>query len=95
MLVRATWPFFMVRGGHIYEVGEIYDATDAEAERLVSRGLAEVVTPGGAESDTVWGGGADGTSGLTVAELKALCDERGVDYTRKATKAQLLSLLAE
>ncbi len=32
---------------------------------------------------------------LTNAQLAALCDERGIDVPRKATKAQLLALLAD
>lgn len=86
MLVRATWPFFMVEGGRIYEVGETYDATDAEAERLVRRGLAE---PVGAQP----AGDAPSLGGMTAAQLRALCAKRGVEAPRKATKAQLMELL--
>ena len=30
---------------------------------------------------------------LTVAQLKALCDERGIEYPKRARKAELLALL--
>jgi hypothetical protein len=33
-------------------------------------------------------------SGLTVKELKVLCDDRGIDYKSKDTKATLLGYLA-
>lgn len=32
---------------------------------------------------------------LTAARLRELCEERGIDAPRKATKAQLTALLAE
>ena len=31
---------------------------------------------------------------LTVAALRALCDERGIEAPRRATKAQLIDLLS-
>ena len=68
-----------------YGVGEEYEGDEARVSELASMGC---VTDDSATED-------GGLTDLTVAELKALCDERGVDYPRKATKAQLLSLLAE
>ena len=32
---------------------------------------------------------------LTVAQLRELCDERGIDAPKKATKAQLVALLGQ
>lgn len=32
-------------------------------------------------------------SALTVAQLRELCDERGIDHPSRATKAQLIQLL--
>ena len=34
-------------------------------------------------------------SALTNAELRAICEERGIEVPRRATKAQLLGLLGE
>ena len=34
-------------------------------------------------------------SALTVAQLRVLCDERGIDAPKRATKAQLAALLTE
>lgn len=34
-------------------------------------------------------------SALTVATLRALCEDKGIDAPRKATKAQLVALLTE
>lgn len=67
-----------------YDVGEEYEGADARISELASAGCVN-------------SGAADGgdLASLTVAELKELCDERGVDYPRKATKAQLVSLLSE
>lgn len=87
MRCLVTYPFFVRRGGRIYEVGEVFEGDDRTVARLVSRGL---VDPEASEAF-----GESDLSALTVAELKALCDERGVDYPKKATKAQLLALLGE
>lgn len=37
--------------------------------------------------------GAPEWASMTVAQLRAACEERGIDAPRKATKAQLLGLL--
>lgn len=34
-------------------------------------------------------------NGPTVAEIKAMLDEKGIEYDKKANKAELLKLLAE
>lgn len=36
---------------------------------------------------------AQDLAALTVAQLRSLCEERGIDYPKKATKAQLVELL--
>ena len=58
----------------------------AGAERAAGATAPAAPSPGRAAVDI---------SALTVAQLKALCDERGIDYQKKATKAQLLKLLGE
>ena len=88
--MRATVlrPFFVERGGHIFEVGEAFDGTPTQVAKLVSRGLVA------ASQDAVPAAETD-LSGLTVAELKSLCGERGLEFPKKATKAQLLALLGD
>ena len=68
-----------------YDEGEEYEGPDARVSELASMGC---VACGPATEDGDF-------TGFTVAELKALCDERGIDYAKKATKAQLLGLLSD
>ena len=68
-----------------YVAGEEYTGTDARISELAAAGLVEA---SGAD-------GGEDLSALTVARLRALCDERCVEYPRKATKAQLIALLGE
>lgn len=69
----------------VYGTGEEYEGSDARVSELVAAGLVSA-SGTGAEGDL---------SALTVAELKEVCDERGVAYPKKVTKAQLLELLGE
>lgn len=51
-------------------------------ERGFKQGAVEVEAPEGIEADE-----------LTVAEIKSLLDEQGIDYDAKAKKDELLKLL--
>ena len=68
-----------------YDAGEEYEGDDTRVSELASAGCVST----GADADV------GDLTGLTVAELKALCGERGLEYPKKATKAQLLALLGE
>lgn len=68
-----------------YDAGDEYEGTDARVSELASAGC---VTDGSSAD-------GDDLGTLTVAELKALCAERDVDYPKKATKGQLVTLLNE
>lgn len=77
-------------------------ASDRITERVLSV-ADEAATPEGAETATPEGaetaengealGFVDEADNLTVAQLKSLLDQMGVEYPSKATKAQLLELL--
>lgn len=69
----------------VFVAGEEYEGTNARVSELAEEGL---VKPSEMEA-------TEDLSALSVAQLKALCDERGIDYQKKATKAQLLKLLGE
>lgn len=90
----VTHPFFVKRGGHIYAVGETFEGPEATVKWLVRHGLAEPCERSSTSPAADVATSAD-PSQLTVAELKSLCDERGIAYAKKATKAQLVSLLGE
>ncbi len=68
-----------------YDAGDEYEGDEARVSELEAMGYVAVGSVADGDDLTV----------LTVARLKALCDERGVTYPKKATKAQLLALLGE
>jgi hypothetical protein len=95
MRCLVSYPFFVRRGGKIYEVGETFEGTERKVAQLVKRGLATIPkddapSAGAPEADAPE---ADDLSTLTNAQLKALCAERGITYANKVTKPQLLELL--
>lgn len=74
---RHTW-----RG---YAPGDLYEGTDERVAELAGKGLLAV-------ADAVTDPTPD-LATLTVAQLRDLADERGIDVPRRATKAQLVALL--
>lgn len=68
--------------------GAIIDATEEHAAKLLEAGWQRVATeePEPQEVDL---------TALTVATLRNLCDERGIEAPKRATKAQLIALLTE
>lgn len=68
--------------------GATVDATDEHAALLLDAGWhrVEPTTQELHETDL---------SALTVAQLKSLCADRGIDVPRRATKAQIIALLTE
>lgn len=67
--------------------GGIIDAADEFSARLLANGWQRV-EPEQSSDD------AQDLSALTVARLRELCDERGIDAPKRATKAQLIALLS-
>lgn len=66
--------------------GGIIDAADEFSARLLANGWQRV-EPEQSSDD------AQDLSTLTVARLRELCDERGIDAPKRATKTQLIALL--
>lgn len=64
--------------------GAVIDATDDHAHLLKAAGWTPVDD---AEPEPV------DLSALTVATLRALCEERGIEAPKRATKAALVELL--
>jgi len=65
--------------------GGIIDAADEFSARLLANGWQRVDSTDEQPDEDL--------SALTVAQLKALCSERGIDVPSRATKAQLIALL--
>ena len=85
MRCRVTRPFFVRRGGHIYGTGETFEGGRSQVALLARRRLVDSL-------EDVPDEAPDLTS-LTNAQLAAMCEERGIEVPRRATKAQLLALL--
>lgn len=66
--------------------GGIIDAADEFSARLLANGWRRVTPEPPAED-------SQDLSALTVAQLRELCDERGIDAPKRATKAHLIALL--
>ena len=78
--------------------GDVFEATEARAKEIdakipgyisyapVESAESVVETPAEPEEDL---------AGMTVAKLKALCAERGIDVPKYAKKAELVALLKE
>lgn len=78
--------------------GEVMTAREAAERGLLPRGddTASVVASAPAETAGDAGTAADAEPKVpTNAEIRAILDERGVAYDKKANKAALLELLAE
>ena len=82
-----------------YIAGSTHEVTAELGEKLVSKGLAEridvktsasaVLSSGGTDDDTT----AAELKAMTVAQLTALCEGRGIDVPNGANKTLLISLL--
>lgn len=88
--------FTLLRDGIEYKAGTILELPEAEAEALVAGAPKEfekvsvaVVVNAAASAEK-----AEKTlKDFTNAELKALCEERGLEVPKAANKAKLLELL--
>ena len=83
--VSVLMPFWDRRAKVQRAAGESFDADDGRAAEIAA------ILPGYVELSAA----GDDLSGMTVAELRALADERGVTYPRNAGKAKLIGLLEE
>lgn len=75
---RRTWV--------AYEPGDAYEANASRVAELRSLGI---LAGGEAAQDA----GPEDLAALTVTQLRELCDVRGIEVPKKATKAQLVALL--
>ena len=68
--------------------GVLVDASETATPNLLAEGWRPVVRPDepGEPVDLAT---------LTVATLRALCEERGIEAPKKATKAKIIELLTE
>lgn len=66
--------------------GGTIDAADEVSARLLANGWQRVESKDDPEP-------TQDLTALTVAQLRELCDERGIEAPKRATKAQLLELL--
>ena len=82
--VRTLRPFFDLVARCDRRPGDEFEATEARYEHIAGKlpGYVEL-----AEAD------APDYSAMKVAELRALCSERGLEAPSKATKAQLIEIL--
>lgn len=67
--------------------GGIIDAADEFSARLLANGWQRVEFKRTADD-------AQDLSALTVAQLRELCEGRGIEAPKRATKAQLIALLS-
>lgn len=92
MRCLVEYPFFVKRGGRIYEVGETFEGTASKVGWPVRHGLASRL-----DEKTVAAASleAPDLGCLTVARLRVVCSERGINVPKRATKAQITALLGE
>lgn len=88
MLVKTNRMFFDTLVGEHRNVGDEFEVTKERFDELNTK-VPGFVT----ELDPKTKKEIDPLDGLTVAEIKALLDEKGVDYDPKAKKEELKALL--
>ena len=71
--------------------GVVVDASESAARRLLAAGW----TPAAPDGDRPVAKRPVDLAALTVAQLRELCAERGIEAPRRATKAKLIELLTE
>ena len=69
--------------------GAVYQPRDKTVERMMAANPAFVAL----DADRPKVAAPTDLAALTVAQLRALCADRGVDAPKRATKAQLIALL--
>ena len=87
---------FSLRRNGVYKAGTIIELPDSEADALVKEAPKEFekVSVGVVVNSTTSAKKAERTlKDFTNTELKALCEERGLEVPKAANKAKLLELL--
>lgn len=85
---------FIIKGrvkyqGKLYTSGQVVEVADKDVAEFKKHGW-ELVKEKANNGDE----GKQDFSKLTVAQLKAVCEEKGIAYADNAKKADLLALLA-
>lgn len=72
--------------------GEDFEATDERADYIAAKlpGYVTVTKDPQPQSEVE---GSPNLAALKVAQLKALCAERGIEVPKRATKARLIAIL--
>ena len=96
-MARVLIPFRDSLTWASYDVGDEYDGTPERIQELVGGGYIQcaAVTTSDAENapEDAKGAANDDLGKLTVAQLRAICDERGIDVPKRASKPKLLEAL--
>lgn len=96
-MATVTTPFRDRETWRVYDAGDEYGGTPERISELVAGGyvqsglVARDEQEKAAEVPTMAQSG--NLDGLTVAELRKLAEERGIDVPRRAAKAKLLETL--
>lgn len=85
--------FTLLRDGIKYKAGTILELPEAEAEALVAGAPKEFEKVSVAVAVNKDSGAEKTLKDFTNTELKALCEERGLEIPKAANKAKLLELL--
>jgi hypothetical protein len=93
MDARVTKAFWHTNTGRLYRVGEWFRGDDVAARQLADRGYLSI--PGEVAVVSAHASDATDYATLTVSELRALCDGRGIDVPKRARKADLVAALAD
>lgn len=96
-MARVLIPFRDSLTWMSYDKGDEYDGTPERIQELVGGGYIQcaAVTASDAENapEDAESAANDDLGKLTVAQLRAICDERGIDVPKRASKPKLLEAL--
>ena len=85
MNAKVINSFLHANTGVLWKAGETFRGDAFTVKQLVKQGYLQ--GDGAPKGDT-----AD-LAAMTVAELRALCEQRGIDVPKRSTKAKILTLL--
>ena len=89
MTATTIKPFRHANTGITYLVGDEFEGTDEQARELCAKGYLEIVDEAPQEGETE----ADEVAleDMTVAQLRAICEEYGIPAPAKAKKENLVA----